>query len=184
MTQIPADPQHRGLAAPKRLSQWGVSKISAEASGPWDSRLGVGRVLSSLAGPVLFPDKVNKFVIIMGGKGGKCSLLENKQKQVAFCRGGGGRGCVWGQGRAGWERSLEEVTPSEGSQPGQGGGERCCVTLVGTVGWGSETVASACCHVLQQPQETHTWEARWACGLLCADVVAGRGLRALPPLRL
>lgn len=71
------------------------------------------------------------------------SLLENKLKQVAFCKGGGERGCVWGQG---WEKSLQGVQMPEGSPPGQGGGEQCRVTLVGTVGSGSETVASACCH--------------------------------------
>lgn len=100
----------------------------------------------------------------MGGKGGReCSLLENKQKRVAFCRGGGGRGCVWGQGRAGWEKSLEGVTLSEGSQPGQGGGDQCCVTLVGTVGSGSETAASACCHFLATG-DSHVLSALRRCG--------------------
>lgn len=78
--------------------------------------------------------------------------------------GKGGMQPLGKQTEAGWENSLQGVKMSEGSQPG----ERWCVTLVGTVGSGSETVASTCCHFLQQPQETHTWDARWVCCLLCS----------------
>lgn len=58
-------------------------------------------------------------------------LKKKKKSRLPKSKGGRERGLVWGQGRAGWGKSLQGFGVSEGSQPGQGGEEQCRVTLVG-----------------------------------------------------
>lgn len=74
-----------------------------------------------------------RFVIILGGRGagrGEWSLLENKQKQVAFCKVGGERGVFGARaGQAG--KSHYRGRDVCGLPAWAGRWEQCCVTLWG-----------------------------------------------------
>lgn len=74
------------------------------------------------------------------------------------------------------------VKMSEGSQRGQGGGEQCCVTLVGTVGSGSESCL--CLLSFLTAGDSHPGCKVGMLSALFPMGRWGRGLRYLPPLRL